>query len=256
MQISQFSEFGLMEPTADDLSDLVSRYNDVKGQLERTEAAGVKLVAVSKYKPAACVMELYKAGQRDFGENYVQELTSKAAVLPDDINWHFIGHLQSQKAKTLIRDVPNLALMETVDSEKIATKLNAAVEQSERYPLAVYVQVCTSNEGTKSGVDPEEVTTLCQHIVDKCPHLHLKGLMTIGAPGDYNCFDTLRECRNTISNSLGVPPESLDLSMGMSADFQEAIARGSTSVRIGSTIFGPRDYSKKESDQPSDEAKA
>lgn len=235
-----------MEPTTEDLAELVTRYNDVKGQLERAEAAGVKLVAVSKYKPAACIMELYNAGQRDFGENYVQELTSKAAVLPADINWHFIGHLQSQKAKALIRDVSNLTLMETVDSEKIATKLNAAVEQAERSPLSVYVQVCTSDEGTKSGVDPEEVTVLCQHILANCPHLLLKGLMTIGAPGDYTCFDTLRESRNTVSSRLDIPPDSLDLSMGMSADFQEAITRGSTSVRIGSTIFGPRDYSKKE----------
>lgn len=235
-----------MEPTTEDLAELVTRYNDVKGQLERAEAAGVKLVAVSKYKPAACIMELYNAGQRDFGENYVQELTSKAAVLPADINWHFIGHLQSQKAKALIRDVSNLTLMETVDSEKIATKLNSAVEQAERSPLSVYVQVCTSDEGTKSGVDPEEVTVLCQHILANCPHLLLKGLMTIGAPGDYTCFDTLRESRNTVSSRLDIPPDSLDLSMGMSADFQEAITRGSTSVRIGSTIFGPRDYSKKE----------
>lgn len=231
-----------MEPSPEELAELVARYNEVKQQLERVDATGVKLVAVSKFKPVACIMELYKAGHRDFGENYVQELITKAAELPKDINWHFIGHLQSQKAKTLLRDVPHLYAMETIDSEKIASKLNSAVGSAARHPLNVFVQVCTSEEGTKSGVSPGDAPVLCEYITNCCPNLSLQGLMTIGAPGDYSCFDTLRECRNTIANQLGIASNVLGLSMGMSADYCEAIARGSSSIRVGSTIFGARDY--------------
>lgn len=233
-----------MEPTAQDLAELVNRYNDVKQQLQRTENPAVKLVAVSKFKPAACIRTLYDAGHRDFGENYVQELIGKAEVLPKDINWHFIGHLQSQKAKILLRDVPHLRAMETIDSEKIAAKLNSAVEQASRGPLEVFVQVSTSDEGTKSGIDPEEAPALCDFILRSCPYLLLKGLMTIGASGDYTCFDALRKCRDHVADRLDMPADALELSMGMSADFVEAISRGSTSIRIGSTIFGPRDYGK------------
>lgn len=243
-----------MEPTSEELLELVGRFNDVKVQLERTGTPGVKLVAVSKFKPAACILELYRAGHRDFGENYVQELVAKAAELPKDINWHFIGHLQSQKAKVLLRDVPNLHAMETIDSEKIASKLNSAVDPSARGPLNVFVQVCTSDEGTKSGISPAEAPGLCEYIVRHCPQLSLSGLMTIGAPGDCSCFDTLRECRNAVTEQLGVAADTLGLSMGMSADYCEAIARGSTSVRVGSTIFGARDYSKQ--DKPPAQADA
>jgi hypothetical protein len=232
-----------------ELEQMVQAFQSVQARLlaaqEARGSVSVRLVAVSKTKPSNMIQRLYGLGHRDFGENYVQELAAKAAELPKDIRWHFIGHLQSGKAKSLVKDIPNLAVIETVDSEKVASKLNAAVQQEgDRPPLSVMVQVHTSAEETKAGVTPSELDTLVDYIRGSCPNLRLTGLMTIGAPGDMGCFDTLRSCRDGLAARLGVPADSLELSMGMSGDFEEAVARGSTSVRIGSTIFGARDYSK------------
>ena len=207
---------------------------------------GPRLVAVSKTKPAAAVQEGYDAGQRDFGENYVQELLDKAPVLPADIRWHFIGHLQSNKAKALVQGVPSLAIVETVDSAKLADKLDAAVAAVGRPPLAVFVQVNTSGEESKYGVDPGEAcVSLAQHVATACPHLRLAGLMTIGMP-DYTSrpenFECLARCRAEVAAALGASEADLELSMGMSGDFENAVAMGSTNVRVGSTIFGARNY--------------
>ena len=207
----------------------------------------VRLVAVSKTKPASAVQEAYEAGQRDFGENYVQELLDKAPVLPSDIRWHFIGHLQSNKVKSLIEGVPSLAMVETVDSEKLASRLNAAVAAAGRSPLRVFLQVNTSGEESKHGVEPGAAcVALARHITAQCPHLQLAGLMTIGMP-DYSSrpenFECLSACRKEIAEAeVGVSESELELSMGMSGDFEAAIAMDSTNVRVGSTIFGARNY--------------
>lgn len=172
------------------------------------------------------IQTLYDAGFRHFGENYFQELTEKCATLPSDIKWHFIGHLQSSKASKLVRDVPNLSVIETVDSEKLASKLNSACESCDRPSLDVYVQVDTSGEDTKSGVDGNaELLKLINFIRESCPRLHLAGLMTIGAPGDMSCFDKLVEARLCAASHLGIEAETLQLSMGMSSDYIEAIER-------------------------------
>jgi pyridoxal phosphate enzyme (YggS family) len=202
-----------------------------------------RLVAVSKTKPVEDLMEAYEAGQRIFGENYAQELLDKAPVMPDDVVWHFIGHLQSNKANALLKNVPNLAAVETVDSLKLATKLSSACEAASRQePLGIFIQVHTSDEDTKSGVSIDEAAEIAKAIVDSCKNLQLKGLMTIGAPGDFSCFDKLAQCRVSVEAALELPAGSLELSMGMSNDFEEAISRGSTNVRVGSTIFGARNY--------------
>lgn len=203
------------------------------------------LVAVSKTKPKEDIQALYDAGYRHFGENYFQELVDKSAVLPKDIKWHFIGHLQSQKASKIVKDVTNLDVIETVDSIKLATKLNSACEAHGRSNLDIFVQVDTSGEITKSGVTDTELHELVSFISKDCPFLTLKGLMTIGAPDDYSCFDRLFSCRTDIAAALNVEETSLQLSMGMSGDFEEAISKGSTSVRVGSTIFGARIYANK-----------
>jgi PLP dependent protein len=209
------------------------------------DPVSIKLVAVSKTKPSADILTLYQSGHRDFGENYFQELLEKAEQLPGDIRWHFIGHLQSAKASKLVKSVANLAVVETVDSLKLAKKLDNACESAERSELDIYVQVDTSGEDTKSGVPPSEAPGLAQAIQDECKRLRIKGLMTIGAPGDFSCFDRLVETRVEVAAALGLAdPSALGLSMGMSGDFEEAIAKGATSVRVGSTIFGARDYSK------------
>lgn len=174
----------------------------------------------------------------------VQELIGKTQELPGDIKWHFIGHLQSSNVNRLIREVPNLHMVETVDSEKLANKLNRALIENNRPPLQVYVQVHTSNEDTKHGVAPNDVIPLVQHILNNCPNLQFRGLMTIGEPDNAECFKILARCRSEVAAALNIEETTLELSMGMSGDFKDAIRYGSTSVRIGSTIFGARDYSK------------
>ena len=176
---------------------------------------------------------------------------AKSKEMPDDVSWHFIGPLQSNKAAPLVKTVglDKLACIETVSTLKLAAKLNRAVETlneeaQEKKKLGIYIQINTSGEESKSGVSPgEEVDDLVKQISEECPFLSIDGLMTIGAPGDYSCFDTLAKCRDEVSAILNVEPNSLELSMGMSGDFEVAIAKGATSVRVGSTIFGARDYS-------------
>ncbi|GIL44217.1 hypothetical protein Vafri_1741 [Volvox africanus] len=173
-------------------------------------------------------------------------MLDKAPALPSDIHWHFIGHLQSNKVKAIVETVPNLAMVETVDSTKLADKLNRAVEVAGRTePLRVMVQVNTSGEESKFGVDPGACVALAKHIVQSCPKLRLAGLMTIGMP-DYSSrpenFQCLSECRAKVATELGLAPGDLELSMGMSGDFEQAIEMGSTNIRVGSTIFGAREY--------------
>lgn len=190
-------------------------------------------------------------GQRHFGENYAQELMAKSQDMPDDVSWHFIGPLQSNKAAPLVKTVGlnKLACIESVSTLKLASKLNRAVEtlnedMDEEKKLGIYIQVNTSGEKSKSGLPPgEELTDVVEKISKECYWLSIDGLMTIGAPGDYSCFDKLVECREEVAAVLCRDPSDLELSMGMSGDFEVAIEKGATSVRVGSTIFGERDYS-------------
>ncbi|BBM98313.1 PLP dependent protein [Marchantia polymorpha subsp. ruderalis] len=209
------------------------------------QASQVRVVAVSKTKPVVLLQEVYDAGHRHFGENYVQEIIEKAPQMPKDVQWHFIGHLQSNKAKALLAGVPNLYMVEGVDSPKVANHLEKAVAGLERNPLKVLVQVNTSGEESKSGVEPSECVELARHVKLECPHLEFSGLMTIGN-ADYTStpenFKTLASCRDQICKELQISPEQCELSMGMSGDFELAIEMGSTNVRIGSTIFGARSY--------------
>jgi hypothetical protein len=201
------------------------------------------LVAVSKTKPAALVAEAYALGQRHFGENYAQELLEKAPALPADVAWHFIGHLQTNKAAALVRGVPNLAMVESVDSERLATVLSRAVEREARPPLAVLVEVNVAGEASKYGVAPGAAVALATHVARACPHLQLRGLMTLGRAGDPTdaAFECLVGVRARVADALGVEPATLELSMGMSADFERAVRWGATNVRVGSDLFGARD---------------
>jgi len=242
-----------VEPT--DTLDIAANLLQVRERMETAcqqidvPAQDVRLVAVSKTKPIELLQSAYDAGQRVFGENYAQELVQKVPQLPDPaVTWHFIGALQSNKANLLVNavkpDVRRLVI-ETVASQKLANKLNNAVKQAEtEYKLRVFTQVNTSGEDSKSGVTPGKACVeLCQHILTECPHLELAGLMTIGAAGDLSCFETLKSCREEVAKEVGVDVRSLELSMGMSGDYEAAILAGATNVRVGSTIFGARDYS-------------
>ncbi|KAL1320295.1 hypothetical protein HN51_065013 [Arachis hypogaea] len=229
------------------LRSVVQRVHQAAERSARTPQQ-VRIVAVSKTKPVSVIREVYDSGHRCFGENYVQELVEKAPQLPEDIEWHFIGNLQSNKAKLLVNSVPNLEYVETVDDEKIANCLDNAVANLGRKPLKVFVQVNTSGETSKFGVDPSECVDLVKYVKDRqC--LEFCGLMTIGMP-DYTStpenFKTLWNCRSEVCKAIGIPEDQCELSMGMSADFEQAIEMGSTNVRIGSTIFGAREYPKKQ----------
>lgn len=226
------------------LRNVMQRVSQASERANRP-ASQVRLVAVSKTKPVELVQEVYDAGHRHFGENYVQELIDKAPQLPQDIKWHFIGHLQSNKAKALITSVPNLYMVEGVDSQKVANHLNRAVSGLGRPPLSVLVQVNTSREESKSGVNPSECVDLAKHLKEECPNLRFSGLMTIGMLGYSSTaefFKTLVNCREKVCKELEIPVEECELSMGMSGDFELAIEMGSTNVRVGSTIFGARSY--------------
>jgi PLP dependent protein len=219
------------------------------------------LIAVSKLKPATDILALHqplsKPLQTHFGENYVQELLEKSRLLPRSIRWHFIGGLQSNKCKQLAEQIPNLWCVSSVDSEKKAKELergrkalfesNNEGDKAEK--LKVMVQVNTSGEENKSGVEPADTLALCRYIIDACPHLQLFGLMTIGAiarskattPANENeDFVCLRDTRDKVAKELGWGGDRLELSMGMSADFEGAIRLGSNEVRVGSDIFGER----------------
>ncbi|KAJ7222890.1 hypothetical protein C8J57DRAFT_1440244 [Mycena rebaudengoi] len=228
------------------------------------------LVAVSKYKPPSDIVACFRNGQRDFGENYVQELEEKAKTLPLEIRWHFIGTLQSNKAKNLAA-IPNLYSIQTLTSTKAATALNKSLPSDRTTLLNILIQVNTSGEDSKSGLDPldsflskteiadAEVTKLAQHIISTCPRLRLQGLMTIGAleqsltAGDENAdFERLKKTRDVLAEALaeqfgaggerwGVEGTArLLLSMGMSSDFEAALKAGSDIVRVGTGIFGTR----------------
>lgn len=175
------SEDGMDIPTVVANANIVSQRVRLAATNAERSPDSVRLVPVSKTKPAEAIQQLYDAGYRSFGENYFQELVEKAAVLPKDIQWHFIGHLQSSKSAKLIKEVPNLAVLETIDSQKLAAKLNNACESVGREPLSVFIQVDTSGEDTKSGVEVgAELAELLAFIKEKCPFLRVSGLMTIG----------------------------------------------------------------------------
>ncbi|KAL4730261.1 hypothetical protein ACLX1H_002294 [Fusarium chlamydosporum] len=230
---------------------LVSQLNSVKQRLAAAaNGRNVRLVAVSKLKPANDILALHQApaSHSHFGENYAQELTQKAALLPKTVQWHFIGGLQSGK-------IPNLFCVSSIDTSKKAqllntTRANLLSSEPDLPKIGVHVQVNTSGEESKSGCAPgDETVALCREILETCTSLHLLGLMTIGAIArskattaetENEDFVTLKEQRDLVAKELGLDPESLELSMGMSEDFEGAVRLGSGEVRVGSTIFGER----------------
>ncbi|KAJ1723176.1 hypothetical protein LPJ53_002488 [Coemansia erecta] len=231
------------EPTVERKDEICSNLDEIsKAVASAGKVRDARLVAVSKYKPASDILAAYGSGQRHFGENYVQELTEKAAILPDDIKWHFIGRLQSNKCKALA-SISNLWAVETIDSESKAHKMNEAWGNAgHARPLNVFVQVNTSEEENKGGVERHEVVQVVRAVRESCQSLHLLGLMTIGSvEGSHRRpnpdFLALVGLRDQIKAELGV---DLELSMGMSDDFDHALELGSTNVRVGSSIFGSR----------------
>ena len=322
------------------MNDVAKALNSVKGkialalqqQYQSLSHHSVRLVAVSKFKTPEVISEAFAAGQLDFGENYVQELCEKAPQLPAAIRWHFIGHLQSNKVKQLLLSVPNLHCIETIDSEKLASRVDktlaalfppSAASGAEGRQLGVLVQVNTSGEQQKGGVLPSQAPALAKYITESCPRLKFMGLMTIGSAQvslgnaesaqvslstttttgneqvlssttgneqmlssttgneqvvstgsnhtsiesaqvslsvttgneqilstghlsepsvlpEHSDFSCLVRTRSDVCAMLKLPESDVQLSMGMSADYELAVKYGATSVRVGSLIFGTR----------------
>ena len=205
------------------------------------DAKGVSLIAVSKTKPNEDILELYELGQRDFGENYVQELESKYESLPKDIRWHFIGHLQSNKVKNIANFVH---LIHGVDSEKLLKEINKQAVKFNRV-VPCLLQVHIAKEETKFGMDEEELSSVFSHLGE------LRNVSVQGLMGMASFSDDMDLVRSEFKNLSGIFKEKHDagnttvntlqtLSMGMSADYAIAIEEGSTMIRVGSLLFGKR----------------
>lgn len=226
-----------MSTIAENIAKVAGRIRDAAQAAGRNEHA-VGLLAVSKTKPVSALREAYAGGQRDFGENYLQEALDKQSELGDlDITWHFIGPIQSNKTKAI---AAHFDWVHSVDRLKIAERLSAQRPEG-LPPLNICLQVNISGEATKSGCLPEELPGLASAI-QALPGLRLRGLMAIPGPQDDPArqrepFAQLRE----LQASLNLPLDTL--SMGMSHDLEAAIAEGATWVRIGTALFGARDYS-------------
>lgn len=207
------------------------------------EGENVELIAVSKFNDAAAVLEAYNAGQRIFGENIVQELAEKAAALPKDIEWHMIGHLQTNKVKYI---APFISLIQSVDSLKLLTEINKQAAKNNRI-IDCLLQVYIADEDTKFGLDHAEVIELLrseEYLAMK--NIRITGLMGIASNNaeekqTKDEFQELKVLFDGIKVSFFRKEDSFkELSMGMSGDYKLAIEEGSTMIRIGSSIFGVR----------------
>lgn len=229
---------------------LTENYRDVNEKVKAScvrasrKPEDVTLIAVSKTKPAEDIATLYDYGVRDFGENKVQELTEKYELLPKDIRWHLIGHLQTNKVKYIVDKV---YLIHSVDSVKLAEQIEKEAEKK-GVTVNILIQVNVANEDTKFGLDTEETMKNIEAIA-KLPHIRIKGLMTI-APFVENGEENRKYFNELKQLSVDIQKKNIDnvcmdmLSMGMSGDFETAIEEGATLVRVGTSIFGARDYAK------------
>lgn len=211
-------------------------YQDILSQLPEN----VKLVTVSKTNPAEKIKEVYDLGQRAFGENKVQELLEKQPVLPQDIEWHLIGHLQTNKVKYIAGFV---AMIESIDSEKLLKEVDKEALKNNR-KINVLLQVKIAKEESKFGLTVEEAKEIFnQYLNNNFPNIDIKGLM--GMASFVNDENQIREEFSILKNLFDELSELKPLetlSMGMSGDFPLAIECGSSSVRVGSAIFGERNY--------------
>lgn len=228
---------------------VTENYKEVQSFVKESEkkssyGQSVTLIAVSKTKPSSDIKALYDIGVRDFGENKVQELCDKYDELPKDIKWHLIGHLQTNKVKYIVDKV---YLIHSVDSIHLAQQIENECEKK-NVDVNILVQVNVAKEDTKFGLMAEDVMSMIESI-SKLPHIHIKGLMTIApfvedAEENRKFFSDLKKLSVDIRNK-NIDNVSMDvLSMGMSGDYRVAIEEGSTMVRVGTSIFGERNYNR------------
>lgn len=228
-----------MEGIAENIQAVTERIRNACSRVNR-DPSSIKLVAVTKGIGMEAIREAYNAGLRIFGENYLQEAKSKIQGLPGDIKWHFIGHLQRNKAKAVIG---SFEVIHSIDSLRLAEEV--AIRAREKNVVQkVFLQVNIAEEGAKSGCGKNDALQILDSM-SRMEGLELQGLMCIpplsedaGASRPY--FKELREIRDRAAEMLKRPIDALGLSMGMSADFEVAIEEGATAIRVGTAIFGPR----------------
>lgn len=210
----------------------LTAYRQVLSELTPHNA---RLVAVSKIKPASDIMALYEAGQRIFGENYVQEMVDKAAQLPQDIQWHFIGHLQSNKVKYI---APFVSMIHGVDSLKLLQEINKQAIKHNRV-IDCLLQMHIAQEDTKFGLDEQELEQLMEGAKD-LQNVRIAGFMGMASNTDDE--SQVRKEFHGLKTLKEKYPSFTELSTGMSGDYKIALEEGSTLVRIGSLLFGARNY--------------
>lgn len=213
---------------------------DNLNQIQQTIPSHVTLVAVSKTKPVEDLQEAYDAGMRDFGENKIQEMCDKYEVLPKDIRWHMIGHVQTNKVKYM---APFVHLIHGVDSLKLLKEINKQAEKNNRV-IDVLLQVFIADEETKFGLDAEELNDILSNEIQNLPSVKVVGVMGMATfTDDENQIrEEFKSLKQLFDQHQNNHPEMKVVSMGMSGDYQMAIEEGSTMVRIGSSIFGHRNY--------------
>lgn len=217
---------------------LQENYKHIKSQLPEN----VQLVAVSKTHPASAIQEVYDFGQRVFGENKVQELTEKYPLLPKDIQWHLIGHLQTNKVKYIAEFIDTI---QSVDSEKLLKEINKEAAKHDR-KIKVLLQVKIAEEDSKFGLEIEEAKAIFEKFIkSEFPNVEITGLMGMATfTEDESQIKSEFSILKNLFDELNNKKQLQTLSMGMSDDFTIAIDCGANSVRVGSAIFGRRDYSK------------
>lgn len=236
----QGGRFAPVTTIVDRLSDIERRITAACEQAGRAPSE-VTLLPVSKTKPAADIREIYAAGCRQVGENKVQEAMAKAEELDDlaDLRWVLIGHLQTNKIKYAVRFADEF---QALDSVRVAEELDRRLQQAGR-GMDVLVQVNSSGEESKFGLAPQDVPAFAREL-DSFSSLRVRGLMTLAAPGGSEvaaaCFERVRDVQRRLRDDDRVQGSWDELSMGMSGDFETAIAHGSTVVRVGTAIFGER----------------
>lgn len=211
------------------------------GKIGRAESE-VTLIAVSKTKPVPMLQECYKAGVRDFGENKVQEILEKYPQMPSDVRWHMIGHLQRNKVKAIIDKV---CMIHSVDSVRLAEEISKQAQKA-NLTMDILLEINIANEDSKYGIAPSEALDFVKEVC-KLPCIRVKGLMTVAPYVDISeenrqYFVKMRQLCVDI-NEQNIDNESMNmLSMGMSGDYLVAIEEGATHVRVGTSIFGERNY--------------
>ena len=216
-------------------SNYLSTIESIKSSSEKTPNKKIPiLVAVSKKRPVESIQVIYNLGQRIFGENYPQELLTKSESLPKDIEWHLIGHLQTNKVKKLLEQIPNIVI-ESVDRVDVVKKISQYADVKNR--TKVYLEINISGEESKTGCPIKDIYNVIDEIMKNKDKIEFVGIMSLGKIGDKKEFEKMVEIKNEICEKYSLDKNKFIASFGTSQDFNEAILLGTDEVRIGHQIF-------------------